>query len=685
MPSLDARLDIALADDGALKGHAQTHKGDGPDAIAAATPSVSGLMSATDKGKLDTVEGGAVAEGEAGDAHAGVIVGNPHDLDPADVGATPASHVGAGGTAHAPATGSVAGFMAAADKAALDGHIGAGGAAHALAVAAGAAGFMSGADKSKLDGLSGGGGGGTWIVLDPAAGNLQTQMAGMQPGRKYWLAPGTYTLGATLNINQPGVWLAGTKEAVIVPAANAEINVTGEGCKLFGFTFENSSTATSNRCIHLAGAHSSVEEVTFQGHDTNAARRTAVWLGAYYCAVRGCRFFVRRTVPSAAEPLIRLYPYCTVEGNHVETWQSAYWDTWSVIIGAGNASIAECRVRQNEFIIYIQAAKSMTVIAGDGPSGSFQGRIVDNRISVNMTGNYVTGITLRGNCVVDRNRITGCGRYGIYSDGVVDGMQITNNRVVGSAGDYTGTGIRLYKTTLGAVADNVTIAGNHVRYCETGILVYYGTSDLPRCLNVLGNSVQDTSVVAIHVSGTSPYFLEHINVDDNIVNGFSTGIFIRNCRYGSCANNQLAGGTGIGIDLSAGDGNHDIKVVACDVETTGQYCYRIGHQRNVLLGCSGRDASVAIFYVTGSHHHVSSCETEAVLGADVLRVEGDRHNIHDNDFSYSVSAGYYSVNLGGTADRAFVHGNRLYQPGNFGTNSMIYNNVVNDVYKTSGF
>ncbi|MHC5059132.1 MAG: hypothetical protein ACYTKD_31140, partial [Planctomycetota bacterium] len=29
MPSLDARLDIALADDGALKGHAQTHKGDG--------------------------------------------------------------------------------------------------------------------------------------------------------------------------------------------------------------------------------------------------------------------------------------------------------------------------------------------------------------------------------------------------------------------------------------------------------------------------------------------------------------------------------------------------------------------------------------------------------------------------------------------------------------------------------
>ncbi|MHC5057367.1 MAG: hypothetical protein ACYTKD_22050, partial [Planctomycetota bacterium] len=39
------------------------------------------------------------------------------------------------------------------------------------------------------------------------------------------------------------------------------------------------------------------------------------------------------------------------------------------------------------------------------------------------------------------------------ADGVVDGMQITNNRVIGSSGDYTGSGIRLYKTTAGSVAD----------------------------------------------------------------------------------------------------------------------------------------------------------------------------------------------------------------------------------------
>ena len=97
-----------------------------------------------------------------------------------------------------------------------------------------------------------------------------------------------------------------------------------------------------------------------------------------------------------------------------------------MIVGAGNASIVECRVLRNDFNILIQPAESVTVIAGDGPSGSFAGWISGNRSSVNMAGNYVTGITLSGNFVVDGNRVTGCGRYGIYSEGVVDGMQITN-------------------------------------------------------------------------------------------------------------------------------------------------------------------------------------------------------------------------------------------------------------------
>ena len=685
-PSLDSRLDMALDDDGGLKGHAATHKGDGSDAIAAATPSVAGLMSPADKGKLDTVETDAVAEGEVGDAHAAITTGNPHDLDPADVGAAPAGHVGAGGTAHALATGSVGGFMSAVDKAGLDGHIGAGGAAHAGAVAGGAAGFLSGADKSKIDTMSGAG---TWIALSPAAGNLETQMAGMQPGDKFWLTPGTYTLGATLAINQPGVWLAGTKEAVIVPAQSAEISLDGVGCILFGFTFSNSTTTSDpnkSRCIYVGGDHCVVEQLWFQGHATSDGRRTAVKLNGYYCVVRKCRFFVEKTTPSSSQPLIQIYSYCTVEDNYFKTVQAGDWDTTAVLVGAGTRGIAvECRVLRNDFTIYIQPSKNMTVIAGDGPSGYFAGWIVGNRIFVNMAGNYVTGITLSGNFVVDKNRIRSCGRYGIYSDGLLDGMRITNNRVIGSGADYTETGIRLYKTTSGVVADNVTIVGNYVSYCESGILVYYGTSDAPRCVSILGNSIQEVSVEAIRLQGSSTVFLEHINVNDNVVYGFAAGIIILNVRRGTCANNQLRGGTGIGIDLGGGDGNYDVKVVACDVETTGSYCYRVGHQRNTLLNCSGRNASTAIYYVTGSHNHVVSCETHYVT-CDILRVDGNRHTIANNDFAYMSGSGY-AVNLTSGSSYCFVHGNRLISGDTYngGSNNIIRDNVVSDAYVESGF
>lgn len=62
-------------------------------------------------------------------------------------------HLGAGGTAHAVATDTTAGFMSATDKAALDDHLGAGGAEHAEATAT-VAGFMPAADKEKLDGVA---------------------------------------------------------------------------------------------------------------------------------------------------------------------------------------------------------------------------------------------------------------------------------------------------------------------------------------------------------------------------------------------------------------------------------------------------------------------------------------------------------------------------------------------------
>ena len=112
----------------------------GAASTSAATTTANGLMSAADKAKLDSVQASANAyvhpasEVAAGsyrtvtvDANGHVTGGsNPTTLN--DYGitdATPSSHVGSGGTAHASATSSMSGFMSAADKAKLDG-IGAG-------------------------------------------------------------------------------------------------------------------------------------------------------------------------------------------------------------------------------------------------------------------------------------------------------------------------------------------------------------------------------------------------------------------------------------------------------------------------------------------------------------------------------------------------------------------------------
>jgi len=96
----DATGAETLVGGGAVPGtHAASHKGDGADAIAAATTSVAGLLPAADKVKLNglTISGGGAVPG----THA-------------------ASHKGDGADAIAAATTSVAGLLSATDKVKLD-------------------------------------------------------------------------------------------------------------------------------------------------------------------------------------------------------------------------------------------------------------------------------------------------------------------------------------------------------------------------------------------------------------------------------------------------------------------------------------------------------------------------------------------------------------------------------------
>lgn len=161
---------------------------------------VTGLQTALDN-KLDDSQASAFGltlldDADATAARATLGLGSAATTASGDY--APAAHVNSGGTAHAAATTSTAGFMSAADKTKLDGvasgatanatdaalrdrathtgsqaistvtglqtalddkapttHIGSGGAAHANASTS-VAGFMSAADKTKLDGIAAG-------------------------------------------------------------------------------------------------------------------------------------------------------------------------------------------------------------------------------------------------------------------------------------------------------------------------------------------------------------------------------------------------------------------------------------------------------------------------------------------------------------------------------------------------
>ena len=200
-PSLDGRLDVTLNDDGSFKGITKITPaapltgggtaGDVPVGIDDATPTARGAMRAADKAKLDDIEPGATADQSAQEILDALKTvdgaGSGLDADLLDG----SQHRGLGGGEHAVATPIVEGFMAAADKAKLDGveagatgdqtageilsllttvdgagsgldadlldgvqHRGAGGAAEHAEATTSQAGFMSPADKTKLDGLA---------------------------------------------------------------------------------------------------------------------------------------------------------------------------------------------------------------------------------------------------------------------------------------------------------------------------------------------------------------------------------------------------------------------------------------------------------------------------------------------------------------------------------------------------
>lgn len=130
-PSLDARLDVMLNDDGSFKGITKITPaapltgggtaGDVPVGISDASPAARGALSAADKAKLDGIEPSATADQTAQEILDALKTvdgaGSGLDADLLDG----SQHRGLGGAEHALVTPADHGFMAALDKLKLDG------------------------------------------------------------------------------------------------------------------------------------------------------------------------------------------------------------------------------------------------------------------------------------------------------------------------------------------------------------------------------------------------------------------------------------------------------------------------------------------------------------------------------------------------------------------------------------
>lgn len=133
--------------------HAASHKGDGADPIAVASTSVSGLMSATDKSKLDGVASGATANS----SDATLLSRANH------TGSQPMSTISDAGNAATRNVGTTAGTVAAGDDSRLTNartptahaasHKG-GGSDPIDTATTSVSGLLSAADKTKLDGVA---------------------------------------------------------------------------------------------------------------------------------------------------------------------------------------------------------------------------------------------------------------------------------------------------------------------------------------------------------------------------------------------------------------------------------------------------------------------------------------------------------------------------------------------------
>jgi hypothetical protein len=162
--------------------------------IANATTGADGLMSSTDKTKLNSIATGATANDTDANLknranHTGSQLSSTISDFASSVLAQVLTGLSVAASSVITATDSILVAMGKL-QAQITSHVGSGGAAHASAISGGEAGFMTGTDKSKLDGLTNythpSGDGNLHVPATGTGNNLKVLKAGPTPGSSTW-------------------------------------------------------------------------------------------------------------------------------------------------------------------------------------------------------------------------------------------------------------------------------------------------------------------------------------------------------------------------------------------------------------------------------------------------------------------------------------------------------------------
>ena len=469
------------------------------------------------------------------------------------------------------------------------------------------------APKYRLEWFAG------WKVLDPNNGTVAAQLTalGVAAGDRFWMLPGTYTFGASVDISVDDVIITGGR-GVIVNMAAYKLTLSGDNCKVEGINLHVTADSTTVPVVVISGNEGKLLDVEIDDD------------GSHY------RLYAVHILNTASRCLI---DQCIIDG--VANTGS---NPGAIMFETGGTN-KDCRITRCDITLL---ASAVFAICGTGSATACG--VSENRITFPATGAAIQAIRLYSLWKVSKNIITG---HASVTTGV---------GVISASADVTDFTVEDNFITLctsagvsisGATNSRARIRDNTITECLYGVYcssasTYFSvehnkiistTIAYPRGVKIVGTySVVEGNVIAL--AGTTEAdgieFTGSYNkaIGNDIVVSASSG-------YGS---------TGISID---GDSLADGNYVSADD----------GGADSADVWTRGITASGSNIRIVGNSFKTESSNATVAIPAYCILLSGVTESIVEGNYcAYTGggAAGSQGILVSGDSDRLVIQGNHVY-------------------------